>query len=85
MVVDGKRAALTVVIKVRDRATRPANFLSAHLLRFCDERTIDYCAIVDSLDVIASARLRVALSAGDRNVSAHRSLLGGASFAQLTL
>jgi hypothetical protein len=68
-----------------DRTTdRRANFLAAHFLPFRDGRIIDYCAIVDSLDLMP-VRLRVALSARDQGMSAHRSLLGGASFAQVTL
>lgn len=50
-VVDNNQAALTVVVKVTDRATRrTANFLGAHFLRFRDDRIADYCAIIDSFD-----------------------------------
>ena len=50
-VVDGDRAALTVIIKVKDRATnRSANYLAAHFMRFRQGRIVDFCAIIDSLD-----------------------------------
>jgi hypothetical protein len=52
-VVNGDQAALTVLIKIIDRSTkRPASFLAAHFLRFRDQRIVEYCAIVDSLDVV---------------------------------
>jgi ketosteroid isomerase-like protein len=50
-VVNGDRAALSVIIKVKDRATgRSAHYLAAHFLRFRNNRIIDFCAIIDSLD-----------------------------------
>ena len=50
-VVDNEQAALTVVVKVKDRVTgRTANFLGAHFLRFRGGRIADYCAIIDSFD-----------------------------------
>ena len=50
-VVDNNQAALTVVVKVTDRATkRTASFLGAHVLRFRSDRIADYCAIIDSFD-----------------------------------
>ena len=52
-VVENEQAALTVVIKVRDRLTeRTANFLGAHFLRFRDGRIVSYCGIIDSLDAV---------------------------------
>ena len=50
-VVDSDQAAVTVVVKVKDRATtRTATFLGAHFLRFRNGKISDYCAIIDSLD-----------------------------------
>jgi ketosteroid isomerase-like protein len=50
-VVNDDRAALSVIVKVKDRATeRSADYLAAHFLRFRDDRIIEYCAIIDSLD-----------------------------------
>jgi hypothetical protein len=49
-VVNDDRAALSVIIKVKDRATgRSAHYLAAHFLRFKNNRIIEFCAI-DSLD-----------------------------------
>ncbi|MFK4490968.1 hypothetical protein ABIA45_006046 [Bradyrhizobium sp. USDA 336] len=51
IVVNDDRAALSVIIKVKDRATaRSAHYLAAHFLRFRKNRIIDFCAIIDSLD-----------------------------------
>jgi ketosteroid isomerase-like protein len=63
-VVENDQAALTVVIKVKDRVTeRTANFLGAHFLRFRDGRIVNYCAIIDSLDAVRQmADLSVAMS-----------------------
>lgn len=50
-VVDDGQAAVSVVVKVKDRATgRTATFLGAHFLRFRNGKITDYCAIIDSLD-----------------------------------
>ncbi|OSI54972.1 nuclear transport factor 2 family protein [Bradyrhizobium canariense] len=50
-VVNEDRAALSVIVKVKDRATeRSAHYRAAHFLRFRDDRIIECCAIIDSLD-----------------------------------
>lgn len=52
-VVDEDQAAVTLVIKVKDRFTgRSANFLAAHFLRFRNGKIVDYSAIIDSLDAV---------------------------------
>jgi ketosteroid isomerase-like protein len=52
-IIDEDNAALTVVIRVKDRTTeKAANFLAAHFLRFRDGRIVEYRAIIDSLDAV---------------------------------
>ncbi|MBW7971382.1 nuclear transport factor 2 family protein [Bradyrhizobium sp. BR 10289] len=53
VVVDDDQAALTVVVNVRERATRKsATFLAAHFLRLREDRIVDYRAIIDSFDAV---------------------------------
>ena len=50
-VINDDRAALSVIVKVKDRVTeRSAHYLAAHFLLFRNDRIIEYCAIIDSLD-----------------------------------
>ena len=52
-IVNDDRAALTVVVKVKDRASgRSANYLAAHFMRFREGRIVDFCAIINSLDAV---------------------------------
>jgi ketosteroid isomerase-like protein len=52
-VVEGNQAALTVVVRIKERATnRSATFLAAHFLRFRNGRVVDCRAIIDSLDAV---------------------------------
>jgi ketosteroid isomerase-like protein len=50
-VVGNGEAAVSVLVKVKERATgRTATFLGAHFLRFRNGKITNYCAIIDSLD-----------------------------------
>lgn len=52
-VTDDDQAALTVVVKLKERATRRVvTFLGAHFLRFRDGQIVEYRAIIDSLDAV---------------------------------
>jgi ketosteroid isomerase-like protein len=52
-VVEGNQAALTIVVRIKERATnRSATFLAAHFLRFRNGRVVDCRAIIDSLDAV---------------------------------
>jgi ketosteroid isomerase-like protein len=52
-VVEDDQAALTVLVKVKERTTgKMANFLAAHFLRFRNGLMVEYRAIVDSMDAI---------------------------------
>ena len=52
-VVNGDQAALTIIIKIVDRATkRSAIYLASHFLRFRQGRIVEFCGIIDSLSVM---------------------------------
>ena len=53
IVVDENQAALTVIIKIRQRATkRSAIYLASHFLRFRKGRMVEFCGIIDLLNAM---------------------------------